>query len=163
MRVKTLDHLTSACKYLADVAGFIRSDGNAAVATGDHIEVIRHFDQLRKANAQIKIAREALEEMEQRLSREQVPDVMRQHGIRTTTIEGIGRVSLSNRWSCSMLDKEMGMNWLRDNDAESLIQEAVNAQTLASFAKSYTEDKGMDLPNDIFKTGIMTYTSITKA
>jgi hypothetical protein len=55
------------------------------------------------------------------------------------------------------------MNWLRDNGAESLIIETVNAQTLASYAKSVMEEEGKDLPHNLFKTNILTYTSITKA
>jgi hypothetical protein len=88
---------------------------------------------------------------------------MREHGVKTITVEGVGRVSLSNRWSASMLDKTAGMEWLRETGNGSLIQETVNAQTLAAFAKDLNETKGMELPADIFKTGIMTYTSITKA
>jgi len=162
MKNTTLMLLNDAVDQLAKVAGLVRTDTHDAVATNDHVEVIRHFDHLRKINARIREAREALYEMEQRLSWEQVPDVMRENNIRTTTIEGVGRVSLSNKWSCSMLDKEVGMDWLRGNGAGELIQETVNAQTLAAYAKSLNEE-GKELPNDIFKTGTMTYTSITKA
>lgn len=163
MRSSTLMLLNDVCGNLIQVAGEVRADTNSAVATNDHVEVIRHFDHLRKVNDKIKEAQAALVEMAERLSREYVPDVMRAAGIRSTTIEGVGRVSLSNRWSCSMLDKQVGMNWLRGNGAEGLIQETVNAMTLAAYAKSLSEEQGMDLPQDIFKTSIMTYTSITKA
>jgi hypothetical protein len=62
-----------------------------------------------------------------------------------------------------MLDKQLGMDWLRNTGNESLIQETVNSSTLAAFAKSKTEEEGKELPSDIFKTSVMTYTSITKA
>ena len=133
------------------------------VAKGDHVSIIIHYAKFREFTAKIKEAREALDEMEMRLSREYVPDVMELNNIRTTTIEGVGRVSITHRWSCSMLDKQAGIEWLRDNDAASLIQETVNSMTLASFAKSKVEDEGKDLPDDIFKVSTMRYTSITKA
>jgi hypothetical protein len=163
MRQETLERLTFVCGYLTGVAGAVRDDTNTAVATNDHVEVIRHYAALRNATKQIKEARAALDEMEERLSREQVPDVMRAHGIRTTTIEGVGRVSLSNRWSCSMVDKEAGIDWLRGNGHDSLIQETVNSSTLAAFAKDMSIEHGIDLPDALFRTSIMTFTSITKA
>jgi len=70
---------------------------------------------------------------------------------------------LSNRWSCSMLDKLTGMDWLRTNGHGDLIQETVNSSTLGAFARNLTEESGYELPSDIFKTSVMTFTSITKA
>lgn len=163
MKPDTLERLTYVTGYLIGVASAVREDTDQAVATNDHISVIKHYDHLRKATKLIKEAREALDQMEERLSREQVPEVMRAHGIRTITVEGVGRVSLSNRWSCSMLDKPSGMDWLRNNGYGDLIQETVNASTLGAFARSLTEETGTELPGEIFKTSVMTFTSITKA
>lgn len=162
MKSSTLHSLNVICDAMVQVAQSVREDGIEAIASNDPVTVIRHFAHLRTATKKIKEAREALAEMEDRLSREQVPDVMRAHGIKTTTIEGVGRVSLSSRWSCSMLDKPLGLDWLRNEGHGGLIQETVNAQTLASFAKDLFETKGIELPVDIFKTGTMTFTSITK-
>ena len=163
MRPAVLERLEHAVSFLTGVAAAVRSDTDEAVKTNDHIVVIKHYDQLRQATKRIKEAREALDQMEERLSREQVPDVMRAHGIRTITVEGVGRVALSNRWSCSMLDKPSGMDWLRNNGHGDLIQETVNASTLGAFARNLTEEHGTELPGDIFKTSVMTFTSITKA
>ncbi len=151
------------CGALNKTAEMVRTDTAEAVASNDHVSVIKHYDQVRKLTDQIKEAREALDEMEKKLSREQVPEVMRAHNVKTITIEGVGRVSLSNRWSCSMLDKEAGFEYLRANNAGGLIIETVNSQTLAAYAKDLSTEKGVELPADVFKTGIMTYTSITKA
>jgi hypothetical protein len=163
MTPDVLDRLTFVCGFLTGLAGAVRADTDAVVNTHDHIAVIKHYDHLRKATKQIKEAREALDQMEERLSREQVPEVMRAHDIRTITVEGVGRVSLSTRWSCSMLDKMNGMDWLRNNGHGDLIQETVNASTLGAFAKDLTQEHGTELPSDIFKTSTMTFTSITKA
>jgi hypothetical protein len=88
---------------------------------------------------------------------------MREHNIRTITVEGVGRVSITHRYSCSMLDKQLGMNWLRQSGNEGLIQETVNSSTLAAFAKNMLETEGTQLPQDLFKTSVSAYTSITKA
>lgn len=162
MKQATYDFAIRICSGVQKIATMVREDTDEIVATNDHVAVIKHYDQVRKVTDQIKDAREALDEMEKKLSREQVPDVMRAHNVKTITIEGIGRVSLSNRWSCSMLDKQLGMDYLRKTGNSGLIIETVNSSTLAAFAKDISTEKGEELPTDIFKTSIMTVTSITK-
>lgn len=157
----TADAFTKICLQLQGITGAIREQTADAVATDDHIEVIRHYDQLRQLNALIKESREALNQIEEKLSREQVPEVLRAHRIKTITVEGVGRVSLGTRWSASMPDKQAGFEWLRANDHGGVIQETVNAQTLGALAKELNEE-GTELPAPTFTTNIMTYTSITK-
>jgi len=161
MQQETLHDLMNVCNLLSKTAGDIRNQTTEAVATNDHIEVIKHYDDLRKVTALIKESREALEQIEMRLSREQVPDVMRAHNIKNITIEGVGRVTLGTRWSASMPDKQAGFEWLRENGHGGVIQETVNAQTLGALAKELNND-GVELPAPVFTTNIMTYTSISK-
>lgn len=163
MQEATLAALQGVTMTLTNIAAAIREEGIETVASGDHIAIIKHYNDLRQVNAIIKTAREALTEIEEKFSREYVPDTMRAQGIKTIHLEGIGRVTINHRWSASMLDKERGMQWLRDTDNGSLIIETVNSSTLASFAREKMEEEGVDLPNDIFKVGQMAYTSITKA
>src|SRR5207344_1028311 len=108
-------------------------------------EVIRHYDQLRQINALIKESREVLGQIEERLSRESVPEVMRAHKIKTITVEGVGRVSLGTRWSASIPEKLDGFEWLRNNGHGGVIQETVNAQTLGALAKELNSE-GKELP-----------------
>jgi hypothetical protein len=161
MKMETLLELSNVCGSLSRLAGDIRDQTNQVVATNDHIEVIKHYDKLRQVTALIKESREVLSQIEEKLSREHVPDVMRAHNIRNVTIEGVGRVTLGTRWSASMPDKQSGFEWLRSNGHGGVIQETVNAQTLGALAKELNND-GTDLPAPIFTTNIMTYTSITK-
>lgn len=162
MKDSTMQDLAKAVTFLQGLAQAVREDTNAAIATADHVEVIRHYNKLRIVNDQIKEARDALSDIADHLSTIDVPDVMRLAKVKTTTIEGVGRVTVSYRFSCSMLDKEKGMNWLRENGHGGLIQPTVNAQTLGAFAKNLIETEGKELPVEIFKTGTAPYTSITK-
>jgi hypothetical protein len=57
--------------------------------------------------------------------------------------------------------KEIGIEWLRSNNAEDLIQETVNSQSLSRFAKDLIEE-GRELPEDIFNVAIIPNTSRTK-
>jgi hypothetical protein len=161
MNQQTIDNLAHACSILTQMTGLIRDETNEVVATDDHVKVIKHYDQLRQITALIKESREALSQIEEKMSREQVPDVLRAHNIRTITVEGVGRVSLGTRWSASMPDKAAGFEWLRGNNHGGVIQETVNAQTLGALAKELNAE-GTELPAPTFTTNIMTYTSITK-
>jgi hypothetical protein len=162
MDSSTMDAFAKVCSQLQGITGAIRDQTNEAVASDDHIALIKHYDQLRTVNALIKESREALGQIEEKLSREQVPSVMRAHQIKTITVEGVGRVSLGTRWSASMPDKGAGFEWLRANEHGGVIQETVNAQTLGALAKELNAE-GYDLPQPTFVTNVMTYTSITKA
>jgi len=162
MHMKTLFDLTAVCGRLSVLAEEIRNETNEVVSTNDHVQVIKHYDKLRQVTGLIKESREALAQIEERMSRELVPDAMRNAGIRTITIEGVGRVSLGTRWSASMPDKQSGFEWLRGNGHGGVIQETVNAQTLGALAKELNNE-GTELPAPTFATNIMTYTSITKA
>ncbi len=162
MKQSTLQAINETCNSMIAVASAVRADTNEVASGNDHIAVIRHFDALRIAMEKIKEAREALQEMTDQLSRETVPEFMKRAGVKTLTLEGVGRVTVSHRYSCSMLDKDLGFKWLRTNDAGELIQETVNAQTLAAYAKNRLEQEGFAMPDDIFKVGAVTFTSITK-
>ena len=161
MKTETLLRLSDVCATLSKLTGTVREETDESVSTGDHIAVIKHYDCLRQATALIKESREALEQIEMKLSREQVPEVMRAHNIKNITIEGVGRVTLGTRWSASMPDKQAGFEWLRANEHGGVIQETVNAQTLGALAKELNNE-GTELPAPTFTTNIMTYTSITK-
>jgi len=161
MKEDTLVTLQVICSSLRGVTTQIREQTDEVVSTTDHVQVIKHYDQLRQATALIKESREALEQIEMKLSREQVPEVMRAHNIKNITIEGVGRVTLGTRWSASMPDKQAGFDWLRQNGNGGVIQETVNAQTLGALAKELNAE-GLELPAPTFTTNIMTYTSITK-
>lgn len=162
MQVTTLSALRQVCADLVSVAGKVRNDTNLALATNDHVEVIRHYNHLRIVAEEIKESREALQEIADRLSKEQVPQIMRDAGVKTVTIEGVGRVTVSHRFSCSMLDKDIGFGWLRGNGHGALITETVNSSSLSAFAKDMLEQHGTELPTEIFKVGTAPYTSITK-
>jgi hypothetical protein len=119
--------------------------------TGDEYEA---FDKERKRIGQ------ALED----LSRKTIPEMMAEEGVKTITLEDIGyRFTVSQRFSCSMPDKEAGMEWLRGNGLGDLIQPTVNAQTLSSAMKKMIEDDGREPPSELFTTSYMSFTSATKA
>lgn len=168
MRPETKAQLDQLSQLLISVGEMVRNDTEAVLKTRNHVDVIKHYAAVRDATVQIKFAREVIADIEDSLSKVYIPEIINE--MRETTgekppfnIEGVGRVSVANRFSASIIDKENGYKWLRDTDNDSLITETVNSSSLAAFAKSYSEDEGRDLPSEYFKVGIMQYTSITKA
>jgi len=148
-----------------NVTSMVRKDTEAVLASGDVIEVIKHFDALRKAMEQIKTAREALDQLKDQLSTVSIPDMFRARDIKNMKIEGVGRCGVSYRFSCSIVadDKRVGHQWLKDNGYPDLVVETVNSSTLSAFAKNLLETEGKELPAEIFKTSSSPFTSITKA
>lgn len=168
MREETIEWLQRVTKGLQQVSAQIRADTNEVIASGDHVEVIKHFNVIRLAAEEIKEAREAINDMSDTLSRITIPDIIANLKERTGekppfNIEGVGRVTVSYRFSASMVDKELALGWLRDNGHEGIIQETVNSSTLSAFAKNLLETDGIELPPEVFKVGTSPYTSITKA
>jgi hypothetical protein len=163
MRTATQLALQEALDKLLYAANLVQSDINDAFATNDPIVVVRDFAALRRINEEVKIARKSLDAIEDTMSHKQIPDLLRNVGIKTFTVEGVGRVSVGHLWGCSIIDKPVGFEWLRSNGHGGLIIETVNSSTLAAFAKNLNETEGKELPADKFKTSINPYTSITKA
>lgn len=162
MTPETLELCDKACGALVRLAGLVLEDTNREVDRNDHVSLIRHFNKVRVTTEQVKEARKALDQIEERLSREQVPDAMRAAKVKTITVIDVGRVTVAQRYACSIIDKDGGYKWLRDNGHGGLISETVNSSTLAGFAKNLVEVEGKELPEQYFKTSLNPYTSITK-
>lgn len=162
MRESTLRAIAELNAHLYRVAGMVREDGNEVIRDRDHIEIIRHYNHLRLAAASIKESREAISQMEEDLSKVIIPEVMRENKVKTITLEGVGRVTVSYRYSCSMIEKDQALAWLKKNGHGGIVIETVPSPTLSAFAKELVETKNESLPDDLFKTGTNPYTSITK-
>lgn len=168
MQEATYRELQDVAARFEAVAAKVRADGETALKSGDHVEVIKHFKALRDVNAIVKTSRAALQELEEAFSRHHIPEIFSAVRERTGqkppfVIEGIGRVNVSHKYSCTIIaPKPEGHQWLKDNGYGELVTETVNSSTLAAFAKDLLENKGEELPDDIFKTSLNPYTSITK-
>jgi hypothetical protein len=132
--------------------------------TKDSVDpIIQIFALLRDCNEKIKEVQKQANIIEDKTSRESIPDLFKLRKVKNITLEGIGRITIGRRWYCSFIDKVGGYDWLRKGGNGSLIVETVNAQTLGAFAHNLMDTKGKDMPTDLFKTTVIPYTSITKA
>jgi hypothetical protein len=134
------------------------------VRQGKIAEALRFWHALSDNYEAFDKQRKRINAVIEALSRGTLPEMMGEEGVKTVTLEDVGyRFTVSQRFSCSMPDKEAGMGWLRSNNLGDLIQETVNAQTLASAMKRLIEEEGREPPPELFNTSYMAYTSATKA
>ena len=124
--------------------------------------VVKHFDALRTEYRALKDKLTKLENEVNDLSYNLIPTMFDAQDVKTIKIDGVGRVTVNQKWAASMPDKQAGMSWLRATGNGGLIIETVNSSTLAAFAKSQALE-GKPLPSDTFEVGVAPYTSITKS
>lgn len=167
MKDETMKFVTDTAAKVVQSVRMVRDDTSEAMASKDVTTIITHYSKLRGVVETIKTARKALDEIEERMSRELIPSFFRDNAIKNVNVEGVGRVTVSYRFSCSIIDdpvvgKQRGYDYLIANNSGSLITQTVNSSSLAAHAKNLIENEGVELPQDIFKTSSSPFTSITK-
>ena len=128
--------------------------------TQDPPELIRYYADLCDAAEALRAPMAAIGKLENALSYQHIPASFDAAGIQNVRVTGYGLVSLNHRWSCSMLNKEQGLAYLRGAGQGGMIIETVPAPTLGAWARSETEEKGKEPPDDIFHTTVNRYVSL---
>ena len=136
-------------------------DTSDVVQTSDIPTIVAHYAALTDTVDDLKKKLSALQKHVDALSYDILPTLFENQSVKTIKLDGVGRVTVNVRWTASMINKQKGMEWLRTSGNEGLIQETVNAMTLASFAKTETM-AGKPLPDHLFKVGTAQHMSITK-
>jgi hypothetical protein len=162
LRFKTQVAADYAGQKLDSLLERATQDTNEVVEHNDIPSAVAYFAELRDTVKALSEKMAALQKHVEGLSYELLPTMFQNQNVKTIKIKDVGRVSINDRWSASMLSKERGLDWLRGSGNEGLIIETVNAQTLGAFAKDEVK-AGRSLPDDIFKVSATPYVSITKA
>lgn len=150
--------LARLSRLLDDIA----ADTTAVVQTNDIPTIVTHFAYVRDLQRSLKECVSALGKHVDGLAYETIPTLFTNQNIKTINVVGLGTVTVSVGWRATMLNKEKGMEWLRETGNSGLIIETVSAQTLGSFAKEETL-AGKPLPDDLFKVGTVQFVSIKKS
>lgn len=100
--------------------------------------------------------------VQNRLEKGLLPERMEAEGTDMIRVPEIGRsFSVRQMMSASMVDKDEALKWLRDNGQGDVIQETVNAGTLASLIRNMMLEQGLEPPAEIIK--VTTYNTIGSA
>ena len=123
--------------------------------------LVTHYAALRREYDALEARLDQVKAEINDLSQNIIPSVFASQDVQTIKILDVGRVTVNTRWTASMPDKPLGMQWLKSTGNGGLVIETVNAMTLAAFAKQRALD-GEPLPDNLFNIGTAQTTSITK-
>lgn len=160
MKADTQAACAAAQRALQTAYELMQRDANESVKDNDPPNLVRLFADVGEEADVMRETMSAVAKLERSLSYEAIPACFDTHGIQNVRVQGYGLVSLNRRWSCSMIDKNKGFQYLRDAGQGGMIIETVNAMTLGAWARGQVEEAGVEPPDDIFKTSINRYCSL---
>jgi hypothetical protein len=155
------DTVESIERLLADLLDDAMGASETAVSSGSIPATIKHFTELRSAHAVIDERLKLLSAHIDGLSREVIPTMFSNQNIKTINVLGVGKATVADRWSCSMVNKQRAIQYLHEHDAGGMVQDYVHPGTLGAYAKDEML-AGRPLPEEIFKVSSSPYTSIGK-
>ena len=153
--VKRLESVTLALSALAsDVEKEVNTLSQKPVA-----EIAAFYFYLKEAHSELEVQRKRVGKNVEFINKGLFPEKLSMMDLDKVQVPELERsFYILTKTSASMIDKERGFDWLRQRGSNSLIQETVNAGTLASFMKDLMVNEGIDPPDDIFK--VSTYNTI---
>lgn len=118
--------------------------------SGGLSEMCMHFLRLDEEYTEIDNLRKELYKLLDGLDKTILPELFEKAGVDKIAVPEVERsFYLVPKYSASILDKEAGYQWLRDNGMESMIGETVNAGTLAAYLRARLIDEGLDPPDSM--------------
>jgi hypothetical protein len=157
----TLTDANLATAYLTRALKGLIRDTLKVLAEKDIPAAVAHFAEARAAVKALDARVTELQKHIDSLSYQALPTMFDNAKVKSINVDGVGRVTVNDHWSASILNREAGFDWLRKTGNEGLIIETVNAQTLGAFAKEEVKAK-RPLPDDIFRVTARPYISIEK-
>lgn len=146
------DRLVAAAASFNDVAAALDKDIDA-LKTGALSDALTYFLALKEAYAKMDTARKRVYKGLDCLNKSVVPDMFERDNTDKVQIPSVAKSFYPIvKTSVSMVDKEDAMDWLIAQGDGHLISRTVNAGTLSSYARDRALDKGVDLPEDMFRT-----------
>lgn len=136
----------------------------AAIDRNDIPTLAKAFKQLSDQVKDLEETFKILASLQKEYSYEVLPDAFENAGIDSVKLSGHNFI-MAARQNCSIIGdkKDEAHDWLKENGYSALIQPAVNPKTLSSAMKSYTEEKALNPPDDLFKTHRQRYISVRKS
>jgi hypothetical protein len=161
MRFDTLTAAQYAAQKLDSLLERAQRDTVQVVEDGNIPNVITYFAELRHQFDDLKSRLSAIQKHVDALSQELIPTLFNNQNVKTIRVDNVGRVTVADRWSASMLKPDEAFEFLRESGNGGLIKPTVHPMTMGGHAKA-EHIAGRPLPADLFKVSSTPYTSITK-
>lgn len=101
--------------------------------------------------------------LKERYNKGVIPQRMTDDNVDGLRVPSIARsFSVVKKTSASFIDKEKGLQWLRETGQGDMIQETVNAGTLSTFCRNMLLEEGIEPPADLVKMNTYDTTSMVK-
>jgi hypothetical protein len=152
-----------ALSYIERANAAIAAEATGVTALDNPSEMVRFYADLREQGERMRALVADVSKTEREFSYTLIPACFDRAGIKNVNVVGYGRVGLTHRWSCSMLDKEKGFAYLREHGQGGMIIETVAAPTLGAWAGAQVRDTGVEPPDDIFKTSVARSVSLERS
>jgi hypothetical protein len=123
------------------------------------IEMARRMRELQKVKEEHEEVLKGINAELDQLRLKDIPEAMAEADIRTLTIDGIGRVQLAADCYATILDKQLGYEWLQQHGYDGLITPYVQPSTFKAAVKQALKD-GQTFPDDLFNIQPFTRASI---
>lgn len=151
-----VDALDSVVPEVEGLLKFIEEKGELA-------DLLTAFFHLKDGYDRVDSLRKKLYAVKDIYDKIVIPKALEDAGIDKVSVPGVARSFYAvQRYSASILDKQEGMEWLRNRGGEDLISETVNAGQLAAYLKEMVLEEGVEPPEDIFKFSTYATTGMSK-
>lgn len=164
--------MNEALDAFRQVTEFLGRDANKMSMLGDALkddgtvkpaELAEFYFHLKTVYEQADEALKKVYHVQDMLSKFLIPTRLKDNGLDAIRVPSVERsFSIVTKTSASFIDKDAGLKWLRELGEGDMIQETVNAGTLAAFCRNLILEKGMDPPAEIVKVSTYDTTSMVK-
>jgi hypothetical protein len=159
------DLMTSAqyvARNLDNLLERAERDTVKVIEEGNIPNVVTYFAELRATVDELKVKMASMQKHLDALSQELIPTLFNNQNTKTIKIDNVGRVTVADRWSCSILKPDQAFAFIRESGNGGMIKPSIHPMTMGAHAKDMHE-AGKPLPQQLFKVSSTPYTSITKA
>lgn len=122
--------------------------------------------RMKDLKEQIKALEDAVKPLKkeyEELTRTIIPQKLEQEGLSTVNIKGLGRITVTQQMSVSVLKDNQALlrKWMRDHGYGELVVETINSSTLKAWLKERIEAAD-DYPADLLNIFAYEQASLTK-
>lgn len=153
--IETLNKISDAAEALREEARDNKSVSPAALG----YTLFQLKETYEEADKQLKRVYHVKDAIDKNI----LPERMRDNNIDGFKVPEIARsFSIIDKTSASFVDKEAGIAWLNSIGQGDMVQQTVNAGTLAAFCRSLLLERGMEPPEDVIKVSTYSVTGMVK-